>query len=84
MSGPAGDEVVQVYTRLRTPRSATVRGGPRSVPVRELKSFQRVAVPAAGNGLSSAAAAAVDVSLSLSTQDLELVDNDGEKRVRAM
>lgn len=45
VDGPAGDEVVQLYSALRT---TAPNAGKRSVPLRELKAFTRVSLAGCG------------------------------------
>lgn len=66
-AGMAGVEVAQIYTALQTPDRFT---GNRSVPLRELKGFKRVA-------LDKCPGPAVEVSFELVASDLALVDSDG-------
>ena len=79
-AGPAGEEVVQLWTALTTPSQSIIEPGnvdTRSIPLKELKGFQRVSVPAARQADSR-----VEVSFVLALEDLELMDTDGVMKVR--
>jgi hypothetical protein len=71
-AGQGGDEVVQLYTALRTPTVPGTGGAAdqRSIPKRELKGFARVGLPVCPG-------AAVPVGFALTEADLQLVDSDG-------
>ena len=81
--GPAGDEVVQLYTALQHVSNE----GKQSIPLRELKGFTRVSLPActakegsSNSGSGSVDASSVVVQFELSAEDLALVDADGTVR----
>jgi hypothetical protein len=78
----SGEEVVQLYTAFVPATPEDRSAGARSVPLRELKAFQRVAVSCPTTGVAGTAGAAgvatpVAVSFELKLSDLLLVDTDG-------
>ena len=80
IDGPAGVEVVQLYTSFRH----TGNAGKQSIPLRELKGFTRVRLESSGGGGGDSGrswrAAGVGVEFELTASDLALVDVDGTVR----